>query len=927
MKNLTTNSRTQKLSKLSAAVLLGIFSSVSTLALAEQAEQDASVDEKDLEVITVTGMRGSLLKSLNQKRFSNKISDVVTAEDIGKFPEANLGEAIQRVPGVTLNRNATGEGTEINLRGLGPEFTSTEVNGMLAGGSNGKRGFSFEIFPAELFNSVEISKSVTADQVEGGIAGNVALHTPEPLSTAETVFNVSAHSNYSKNTETHSPKAAMVFNKNWDDTFGINAAIVYSDLDLQANAVRGSSHSPLSAVWKGPAVGEAGGPTQEQFDAVYPRIESFGHEIETRETLGATLTAQWRPSEDFELMARVLHGSIDADNRITILDAPSESNITAVRDTVIENGVATKATLSSVQQRIGARQSLIDEKVKQYVLSAEWVLSENLTFKPYIGHFSRDKSDSNDLFSFRRGWDAENATFRNHDVSYTIRDNVLEWSTPGTDFASNPEEFVLNVFIRRPLQRKDENTTFKLDFTYDNLDIMTVDFGFRYTDRELSQVNSRVNLRADNCIGGADKNSCRDATNPTGRALNRLTDIPTLADVYYPLENFVVDGAGFAPSTLLGGDPSRIISTFYNADGSTVAGTSLDVNEPFGLINSYSVGEKTLALYGQANIDVSDELNISAGLRFVKTDQTIGSQSTTDPRDVSAYTPVTLKSDYQEVLPNFNVRYELNEEMIVRATYFRSLTRPALSELATFESFNGIDEGGGKGSRGNPNLTPSTGDNYDLGLEWYFADEAVASINVFYKDLNGFIDTSASTETREFPRQSDGVIVSGPIIFTQPENGVAATINGLELAYQSRLGFISEALEDFGILANYTTISSAAQYQEEGDVRNSGLPGLSESSYNLALYYNIDNFDARLSYTWRDDYLVAFASTAGIPQWQDDYGQLDFSANYNVTENLQLQFQALNITGEQEANRSVRNTPYDLTQIDRRIVVGARYSF
>lgn len=635
MKKLLINPKTKKINKISAAVLLGIFSCASTISYAEE-----STDDKEVETIVVTGMRGSLLKSLNQKRFSNKVSDVITAEDIGKFPEANLSEAIQRVPGVTLNRNATGEGTAINLRGLGPEFTSTEVNGMLAGGSDGTRGFSFEIFPAELFNSVEISKSVTADQVEGGIAGSVSLQTPEPLSTEKPVFTVAVHNNYSENTKINSPKASIVFNKNWNDTFGINGAIVYSDLDLQSNAVRGSSHSKLSSVWKGPAVGESGGATQEQLDALYPRIESFGHTIESRETLGATLSAQWRPSDDLEIMARVLHGNIDADKRITILDAPSESNITAVKNTVIENGVATQATLTGVQQRIGARQSLIDEEVNQFVLSADWTISDMLTFSPYIGSFSREKTDSNDLFSFRRGWDAANAAFVNHDVSYIIHDDLLEWSTPGTNYTSNPEEFALNVFIRRPGEQKDSNTTLKLGFEYDDADILTVDFGARYTDCKLEQKSARVNLRADNCIGGTSKNSCiasADNLSPTGRRLNRLIDIPTLADVYYPLENFNVDGAGFAPSTLLGGDPSQILSVFYNADGSPIAGTSEDVNVPFGLINSYTVEEKTLAVYAQANIDVSDTLSISTGLRFVKTDQTIGSQSTTNSQILRFY--------------------------------------------------------------------------------------------------------------------------------------------------------------------------------------------------------------------------------------------------------------------------------------------------
>jgi TonB-dependent receptor len=891
---------------LTASITLAL----STPALAQETPEPS---QKDVELITVTGVRGSLLKSLNQKRFANKVVDVITAEDIGKFPETNLSEALQRVPGVTLNRNPSGEGTAINLRGLGPEFTSTEVNGMLAGGSDGGRGFSFEIFPAELFSSVEISKSVTADQVEGGIAGSVSLNTPDPLSTEKPVLNVSIYNNYSENSGSSSPKASIVFNRNWNDTFGINAALVYSDLDLQYSQIRGSSHSPLSSVWIGPDAGEPGGATQEQLDALYPRIESFGHATEERETLGGVVTAQWRPNEKLDIKARALIGTIDADRRSTILDAPSESNITAVTNTVIQDGVATQATLTGVQQRIGASQALVEEDVNQFTLSADWDISDNLTFSPYLGFFSREKTNSNDLFSFRRM--NTDGNFVVADVSYVMQDDYLEWSTPGTDFTSNPEEFVLNVFIRRPIEQEDSNTTMKFDFTYYDNDLMTVDFGIRVTDRELKRKQSRANLRANNFLA--------DGTT----ALNRRTDLPTLEDVFTSLERFQVDGAGFAPSTLIGGNADEIKSVFFNADGSGIEGTALDVNVPFGLINSYNLKEETIAIYAQANIDVSEKVNISTGLRFVKTDQSIGAQSTTNSRDPSAFSPVTLTSDYQEVLPNINIRYELNDDIVIRSAYFKSLSRPALGELAAFESFNGIDEGGGLGTRGNPDLQPFTADNYDLGLEWYFTNEAIASINIFYKDLDGFIDTSSFTEEKIFPRQSDGVLVTGPIIFTQPANGVSATITGLELAYQSRLGFISESMDDFGLLMNYTLIDSEAQYSDSGDVRNSGLPGLSDSSFNLAVYYDVENFNARVSYTWRDEYLVAFASTAGVPQWQEAYGQLDFSASYDVTESLQIQIQGLNLLTEQEINRSVQNTPYDLTQIDRRFIAGVRYAF
>ena len=201
----------------------------------------------ELEEIVVTGIRAGIARGLDQKRRDVGVSDSISAEDIGKFPDLNLSESLQRIPGVTLNRNVNGEGQAINVRGLGPEFTRVEVNGMSGTGngtggrfgtSSGGRGFNFELLASELFSNATVSKSISASQAEGGLAGTVSLSTPKPLDYDDVKFSSSLQGNYSEVTGDVDPRGAIFFSKNFDDKFGIAASLAYSDTFFRTDSIR-----------------------------------------------------------------------------------------------------------------------------------------------------------------------------------------------------------------------------------------------------------------------------------------------------------------------------------------------------------------------------------------------------------------------------------------------------------------------------------------------------------------------------------------------------------------------------------------------------------------------------------------------------------------------------------------------------------------
>jgi iron complex outermembrane receptor protein len=850
-----------------------------------------NIVEEDYEKIVITGVKGSLSRALAQKRQSVGVVDAISAEDLGKFPDLNISESLQRIPGVTLNRNSNGEGQAINLRGLGPQFTRVEINGMSGTGngsggrfgtSSGERGFNFELLASELFSNVEIAKSPNASQVEGGMAGTVSLETPKPLSYDGLKATVSAQGNYSELTGDTDPRGSFLFSNNFDDVFGIAFSLALSETSFRSDTAESGSWRPGSSYGRGDS------------HALIPNGTRYYNFLENRDTLGSTLTIQYRPTDDIELTVDGIYASLDSERLANRNDMPIE-NPGPVLSLTEQNGVATSGSFTGVQQRVGTNFIATDEEYSQISAEVEWTPDDNWVVTPYIGYSKRTADRQFDLYSFRL---ADDAGFDPGTVSFDVRGDFVDFTSTTTDFTTNPDDFLFNVFILRPSVDEDQELSTKIDFErfFDADGLSSIEFGFRYADREKTKVQIQDRLQ---------------------RNVDDLRIVPSLASVSMLLP-FGVSGAN-TPSLQLAADPSKIREIYYPG-GNAVDGTFIRPLPALG--DAWGIEEKTFNAYVQANFEY-DQVQFNVGLRLVDTEQVSNGTAIVNRfTTTETFLPVSSSNSYTKYLPSFNLKYDYSDELVVRSTYSTTLTRPNLPSLAPSEIVNGIDEGGGTGSRGNPNLEPFTADNFDLGLEWYFDDEALLSANLFYKDIGGLIDTTSFTEVRSFPRQADGILVEGPIVFTSFENGVSAEIKGLELGYQQPMG------ENFGVILNYTFADSSADFGAEGDVRSTGLPGLSRSSYNASVYFDNGKLDARFSYAWRERYLAAFTDDFGVPRFTDDFGQLDFSANYAVSDAIQLQLQVLNITNEQVINQSTAQyVPYGVNDLDRRVLFGARYSF
>ncbi|HZV64875.1 MAG TPA: TonB-dependent receptor plug domain-containing protein, partial [Telluria sp.] len=269
----------------------------------------------DAQVVVITGIAGSVESALSQKKRATNLVEAINAEDMGKFPDLNLSESLQRVPGVTLERNNVGDGSAINLRGLGPQFTVVTVNGMEGvssgtdsnfGLSNGSRGFNFEILPSELFTNATVNKSSSASLVEGGMAGVVELETARPLDQKGFRFVSSAKGNYSDKSGKWDPRATVMVSNNWDHVFGLSAALTTADTTYRSDTAQGGSYRNFGAVNTGTP---ASADIRADIVANGPRYMYYADQ---RKTLGATTTAQWQPSRDFELTADMLYGKLSS---------------------------------------------------------------------------------------------------------------------------------------------------------------------------------------------------------------------------------------------------------------------------------------------------------------------------------------------------------------------------------------------------------------------------------------------------------------------------------------------------------------------------------------------------------------------------------------------------------------------------------------
>jgi iron complex outermembrane receptor protein len=907
---------------------------VTCLGFAVQVQaQEATQTATDLDTVQVTGIRGSVQKSLDVKRDAGNHVEVITAEDIGKMPDKNIADSLQRVPGVTVSSAGASEGgfdenDRVSMRGTNPSLTQTLFNGHnIASGDwfvlnqtgTVGRSVSYTLLPSELVSQVVVHKTSQAKLVEGGVAGSVDIITRKPLDFTESLTaEASVGAVLSDLPGKTEPQFSGLLNwKNDADTFGILVQAFSETRSLRRDGQELLGYEQIAA---GSAVATS---NPDLAGVWYPRLIGSAYFEQTRKRTGGLIELEVKPNDDWRLSLNAFSSNQDAENynrnyMLWVTRFLAQGNGQAPNaGYVVRNGTLVKAdfaarpgTFYGIYDMISRPDSKADSNYVAF--SADWTASDKLVFNGQVG-MSRGtgQTPTQDVYEAVTGI-GKGGGWQLNGVG------AADWYLGGTSSSPVLSEMDFGwIFGYQDVKVEDEENWGQIDGTYfiDSGAFSSLDFGARYA-RHSRESNSATGQGP----------GCR---NPDGTwspfawaywppcatpGASSPYDLSTLPTDY---QNYPGDFGGG-----LGGTFPRDIWYFtpeqlaeYNAIYAT-----RDPATRTDWAGLYGLEEKNSAAYVQLNM-AGDRWTANAGVRFVRTDLSVrnnvsgtGSPDAITGSDFGPFLPVVTDNTYNDILPSANLKYDVDDDLVWRVAASRTMTRPDYSALAGAISLSppATDGAVGSGSGGNPNLEPVVSTNFDTALEWYFAPRALLSASLFYMDLNNYV--AYGRETRQFMTYStttpQGYLAD--YVLTVPIN-TSGKVSGVELAYEQPIG------DYFGINANFT-------YADAEDDDGGDLVGTSKNTYNVGAYFENDRFNARVNYTFRSAFYSGLDRATAF--YQDDTDVLNASVGVRVNDWMSVTIDGLNLNNPQLKYYALnRDQPRSIYENGRQYYMNFRFRF
>jgi iron complex outermembrane receptor protein len=895
--------------KTAAFLPFGTLLAASAISIHPNVAQAQDAAPEQIDEVLVTGFRASLNKALDAKQDQVGSIDMIVAEDIADFPDLNLAESLQRVPGVVIARDA-GEGRQISVRGLGPQFTRVRINGIEAmsangstdasGGTNRGRNFDFNTFASELFNNITVRKTAAAEVEEGSLGATVDLRTGRPFDFDGLTVAGSVQAGYNDLTRDSDPRAAFLISNTFaDGKFGALLSLAYTDRQLQddgSSTVRWQTggFGPLD-----PTYPVATGPTLAQINAAFhPRIPRFDKYEHDQQRLGVTAALQFAPSDTTTFNLDALYAKFDAQRDEIFLEAPvfSTGGATGLTDTNVvaaeidDTNSLVYGVFNDVDIRSEARHDELTTKFTQVSIEGLHKFDDAFNMKALVG-FAEANHDNPVQTTLL--FDANNID----GYSYDYRDNSrLPLITYGTTDVTNPATWTLSQVRLRPQSTINSFQTASLDFEWTASDAFRLKFGPQWKNYTFKSTESRRS---------------------NGTTANQEGIIPVVAPIsaYSTLTHF---GSGLDL-------PAGSVTTWLTPD-LIAAVDALDLRNPsiyrMGiesvLGNNNEVEEDDTGAYVQGDFKYAlgeHTLRGNVGVRYVKTDMT----STGYVLVAGVPTVQDAEHDYSDVLPSLNAVYDISESLLVRFGASKVMTRPNLGQVTPGASVS-VSGNNRTVSVGNPSLDPFRAKSYDLGVEWYFAPESLLSLAVFYKDVDSFVQTLRNQ--RPFTGNPYGLDDSVAVAacgttagctaaadwdFTIPVTTEGGPVQGFEISYQQPFSFLPGAWSNFGGILNYTGVKSEITYQTVPSppaapvitAIKDDLTGLSKRAYNATLYFDNKTFSARVSAAYRSGYLTTVPGRNGNDvEGTAETMNIDFSSSYKINDHFTVSLEALNLTDE-----------------------------
>ena len=787
-------------------------------------------DPQALDEVVVAGYRKSLEEALSIKKNSTNNVDAIVSEDVAKFPQSNISEALQRVSGIQITRDgAGGVGNQVSIRGLPSEYTQVTLNGQAAPNATDTRSYNFNSLPAELFARTEVYKSPTAKIDEGGIGGTVNMVTKKPFELNDRIIVGSIEGIYNTQQQggsTVTPKLSLTYgNKN--DKFGFIAGVSFNKFFNTSEGYDVVRYRERSY-----DIDNDGTDDFTDVRVPLPRYISQGQEVER---LSFNLATQFKVSDNFELlMDAVYTNNKQVETRyapIWFLQGPDASAMTT------DGNFLKSGTFEDVNLKLENQQQANDTDIFQLGLTGIWNLQNDWKINANI-NFSSNNRDS-ERFRYYG--------LNRNTVTYSVI-NDQRWfdiQTP-TDL-SDASQYTMDEARHYLWDNNDKITSGQIDFTKKTSEKFTLDFGAKYRSRTKDRTYFF--------------NRVRKIDEPFAPVSMILTDFL----------NNVNEAKG--PNEFLVHDWDKARKLY---------GNNIPFGDDFERIDAYyNITENIAASYAMGSLNLS-KLKLNFGVRLVNT--SLISKGVDVDEDTGDLSDREVKSSYTDFLPSINAKYTLAKNLLLRGSYGRVMTRPSLGDLSAYRE---VDDVNLTISSKNPELEPFRANQYDLSLEWYPKAETLLSFGLFKKDIESFItretvDVQLNGDTYQLSRPTNGnnaTIKGLEIGYQQPFTFLPSPFDGLGVQ-------ANYTLSD----SNFKEVIDLGT----GETESYQLPNNSKHSYNLVAYYEKYGFSFRIAHNYRSNYLRSKPVPEDGLKYRDSYGQTDISAGYKITDNISVNLNILN---------------------------------
>lgn len=861
----------------------------------------AAQDPEALEEIVVTGYKASIEDALNQKRYDTRVIDAISAKDIGDFPDENIAESIQRIPGVQIERSR-GRGALISLRGLGPEFTNTTLNGQSFASAQFNSGFRFDIIQSELASAVQVIKSPSADLQEGGLSGTVNIDTARPLSFDSRRVLANIESSYVDDRNSTSIGGNFTYIDQFnDDKVGALLNVAYQEFDTRFDLMFSQRFSDVDQDGDGNFDVIDGIPV-ERTDR--PRLR---REDGTTERLLINGALQFRPADRHEInltaVAALDDKTLNFQQLVPLFSGGNPSPTVTILG--LTGPTATQILAENI--RVEANHTLQTEDRTSTAFTTDWDWSINDDWHlNSIAHYTAGKIDIVER-AFVLGIRSD------LEVDYSDVDNPILISS-GLNPVSDPNSWAPENLFRNDIDGKVQSfETDELSLQLD-LERSFSDSGFfrafktglSYRAQTLDTTNTRFARRFR--PGDSDGNGVDDILD---------APFPTVAE-----SNVVVSGwsGGEFPGLGLNyvlPDASASLEAFLNSP--------FEFEPNFQPQSFFEIERDILSAYGMLEFG-TERLRGNIGLRYTDTSRKVDTVDFDSGLSVefgaaniitTDGVPSSNSFDYDDVLPSLNLAFDVTDDIVLRAAAGSVLVRPVIGSTASFSrSFQAVDDGTDvivTVNEGSARLPALTADQFDLSAEWYFGPASAISIGYFYKDVSNqtvselvcpedFTLADVSVTDGEC-RGTDGNIWN--IFRTRVFDG-SVILDGFEVAYTQAFDFLPRPFDGLGVTANYTTLNADNPNEDQP------LLGSSDETLNVIVYYEKGNFSGRIALNRRSDYIKndgfiygrnfnassqEFPNPGGLLEARN---QIDFSASYEFNDNWKVSVEGINVNNDFE---------------------------